>query len=234
MLRFLFGESKRRDAGRRSGQCYDEVILLMERYGDRLTAKPPRSDERRIRLAMWVRSLLSTLYELEQSVYCSEKFAARVKQQFPDRMSADEYDDYRRHLFFFSNSFVRVFSALDKLGCFLNDQYSLQTEQVKERFSYFTVVRRMREMNSHTELQRELFSIKEKYQRSMHDLRLMRNHEIHGMNAQLLDEAGHIRYGPSGNRERIEDLTENGRKLRDGFQMVCQSLHAAFTYCNRH
>jgi hypothetical protein len=233
MLRLLFDEPRRGGREPLTGGQYDEAIKLMRHYGDVLLADASGSEyaDRPLRLAMWSRSLLSTLYELEQSVYCSGKFAERVKDAYVDQMNEHEYDDYMRHLYFFENGFVRVFSALDKLGSFLNDLYSLETEQIKERFSYFTVIRRMRERNVHPRLQRDLYNIKEKYKEPMQDLRLMRNHEIHGMNAELLDEFGRIRKCRKDQREEIENLHENTRKLEMGFVMVCKSLHAVFTYC---
>ncbi|WP_274363886.1 Cthe_2314 family HEPN domain-containing protein [Paenibacillus thermotolerans] len=228
MLRFMFGEQERRD-----DRAFRQVMELIHRYRNALLHKNGPGSERRLRLSMWLSSIAGTLDELEESVYCSERFAALIAQPFVSQMTPEETLDYRRHLYFFENGCVRVFSVLDKLGSFLNELYELRTEEIKSRFSYFTVIRRMRERGVHAELQRELHKIKDKYKHPMSDLRLIRNHEIHGMNAELLDENGRIRRFAGEKHERIEDLAENNRKLREGYAMVCESLQQVFRFGSR-
>lgn len=229
MLRFIFGERERQE-----DRTYRQTIELIHRYKNTIVHKSGQGNERRLRLSMWMSSIAGTLDELEQSVYCSERFAEAVQHMFTDQMAPEEKLDYRRHLYFFENGCVRVFSVLDKLGSFLDERFVLRTEEVKSRFSYFTVIRRMRELGVHADLQRELHKIKESYKDSTGDLRLIRNHEIHGMNAELLDVNGRIRPGMGGRHEQIENLAENNRKLREGYLMVCESLQQVFSYSNRH
>lgn len=225
MLRFIFGEQERRD-----DRSYRQVMELIQRYRNALLHSAGPGNERRLRLSVWLSSIAGTLDELEESVYCSERFADMISQPFIDKMTPEEKLDYRRHLYFFENGCVRVFSVLDKLGSLLNELYELRTEEMKSRFSYFTVIRRMRELGVHPDLQRELHKIKDRYKHSMSDLRLIRNHEIHGMNAELLDENGRIRRSVGGRHEQIEDLAENNRKLREGYLMVCESLQQVFRF----
>ena len=149
MLRALFGESERQVDDRRR-ELLEMQRELIERY--QRSGKRGVHSAHQLRMLSWIRSLTSTFDELEQSVYCSEKFAARVKHQYVEEMDPEEEADYRRHLYFYKNAFIRVFSVLDKLGSFLDERFSLGTAQLKEKFSYFTVLRHMRQRRLHPEL----------------------------------------------------------------------------------
>jgi hypothetical protein len=230
MLRTMFGEDARRDEGR-----LKEVLVLAEELAARYdrTRGSGEKDARALRLITWTKSITSTFDELEQSVYCSERYAAAVAHEFVEEMGPTEEANYRRHLYFYKNSFIRVFSVLDKLGSLMNECFSLRTEQLKARYSYFTVLRRMRETRQHQELVRRLHDIKDKHREPLQDLRLMRNHEVHAMNTELLDENGRIRVRPHNGKEKIEDLRENVVMLRAGFEVVNESLYAVFQYCKK-
>lgn len=227
MLRTMFGEPERKDEGR-----LKEVHALLEEMSRQLErARGDGDSMRSLRLLAWTRSLASALDELEQSVYSAGRYAALVTHEFVEEMGPAEEADYRRHLYFYKNGFIRVFSVLDKLGSFMNERFELHTERMKARFSYFTVLRRLREIRQRPELVQALMEIKSKYRDPLQDLRLMRNHEVHAMNTELLDEDGRLRLRPHDRRERIEDLADNMRTLQSGYEAVCESMHAVFAYC---
>lgn len=229
MLRVLFDEPPREGDGR-----LRDIFELLEDLGANFRAM--RGGERSLRgqrLLAWTKSLAGTLDELEQSVYCAAKYAELVHADYVEEMTAEEREQYRRHLYFYKNGFIRVFSVLDKLGSFLDEWLELGTAQVKERFSYFTVLRRMRERRSHPELQRRLDAIKREWVEPMNDLRLMRNHEVHAINTELLDDEGRLRLRAREPRLPVEDLRQNVRTLLGGYAMACESLFAALDYMKR-
>lgn len=230
MLRMMFGEPPRADAGR-----VKDVAALTQELAARY--RGTRGGDRAVqsqRLLAWMMSLTSSFDELEQSVYAAAKYAESVRTDFVEEMGPEERANYRRHLYFYKNGFIRVFSVLDKLGSFLNELYGLRTEQVKARFSYFTVLRRMRERRVQPELLRRLDVIKREYRDAVQDLRLMRNHEVHAINTELLDEEGRLRLRPRDPRQPVEDLRQNVRTLLDGYAMVSESLFAALDYGKRN
>ena len=229
MLRFLFNEPPRADDGR-----LRDIFELLDELGRRFRAM--RGGERALRgqrMLAWTKSLAASLDELEQSVYCAAKYAELVRAEYVEDMTPEEREHYRRHLYFYKNGFIRVFSVLDKLGSFLDECLELRTAQVKDRFSYFTVLRRMRERRSHPELHRRLDGIKREHAAPMADLRLMRNHEVHAINTELLDEEGRLRLRSRQARMPVEDLRENIRTLLGGYAMVCESLFTVLDYLKR-
>ena len=184
-------------------------------------------------LVAWMKSLASSFDELEQSVHCAIRFAEGIRHEFVEDMGPEERVDFRRHLYFYKNAFIRVFSVLDKLGSFMNDIFGLHAERVKERFSYYTVLRCMREARAEPELLRRLDEIRNKYREPVQELRLMRNHEVHAINTELLDEDGRLRLRPRDPRQPIEDLRSNVATLQAGYAMAGESLHAVLQYCNK-
>lgn len=227
-MRFMFGEAERRNNERllRLSGMLEESISRYERSRAR-----DQAAVRHLRLLSWLRSLQTTFDELEHSIYVSGQYAERVVHfRYVEEMSAKDEANYRRHLYYYKNGFIRVFSVLDKLGSFLNELLQLETEQVKERFSYFTVLRRMREKRMHLALWSRLNGVKVKYASELQELRLMRNHEVHAMNSELLDNQGRIRVRPNDRREQIDDLLENMETLHKGFEAVFESLLDVFTY----
>jgi hypothetical protein len=178
---------------------------------------------------LWTKGFLLGLEELEQSVICAEHYGSMVRKKYVEGMTDEEYDDYRRHLYFFKNAFIRIFSILDKLGYFLNDYYNLQTEKIKHRFSYYTVLRRFGERRTTPELERRLNEWKARYQQPMGRLRFKRNTEIHMMNMEMLDDVdkGHL---CSGGKTYVEDMGQNLDDLRQGYDMVCRTLSTSFDW----
>ena len=231
MLREYFGEPKRQDGG-----LLLETVQALRAYRNRMTRKAeehPEQCEEFTKLEVWTEAFEIGLDELEQSVFCAGKYRERVKQRFTEAMDEEELLHYRRHVYFFKNGFIRIFSLLDKLGYFLDDLYDLQTHKIKPKFSYFTVLRRFPELNRELELYRRLNDLKSKYQAPMVRLRKKRNMEIHLINFEMLDELerSHL---CSFDRTYVENLSENMNDLRQGFEMVARSILSAFEWASRH
>lgn len=230
MLRALFDEPKRRDEG-----LYRNTVQALRTYEKRLQKwadENPKDCRLYTKLQLWTKGFETGLNELEQSVYCAVRFRERVAKPHTEAMTEEELTDYQRHVYFFKNAFIRMFSILDKLGYFLNELYGLQTEKVKSRFSYYTVLRRFPERKVEPELHRRLTEWKVKYQPAMARLRKKRNMEIHLMNVEMLDdlERSHM---CAMDRTYVENLSENMNDLRLGFEMVCHSLLTSFEWIER-
>jgi hypothetical protein len=221
-----------KDTGRRKHEFTKQAFQALRTYESKLK-RSAEEDPSRCKLYskydLWTKGFVNGLEELEQSVICAEHYAGKVTSKYMEAMTEDEYDDYRRHLYFFKNAFIRIFSILDKLGYFLNDHYNLQTEKIKHRFSYYTVLRRFGERRAEPELERRLIEWKTRYHQPMGRLRYKRNTEIHMMNMEMLDDVdkGHL---CSGGKTYVEDLVQNMADLRQGYDMVCHSLGTAFDW----
>jgi hypothetical protein len=227
MLRILFNEPKRRDAGMlltagNAIRAYMAALHAKESRVDLVKAKHRRS-------TIWGQNFLDALDELEESQYCSEQYAKRIHAAYLEEMSPEELDDYRRFVYFYKNAFIRLFSILDKLGFFMNEWFELKTETVKSRFSYFTVLRRMHELHVHNSLEQQLYDLKMAVKAPLDRLRNQRNMEIHSINAEMLDDlsSGHSTFS---DRLHVENVKENIEDLREGFNMVCTTLTLTFTY----
>lgn len=231
MLRFLFQEPKRTDDG-----VLRETNEAIRRYSDKLCrykAVLPEHRQKQHRLYVWSMSFLDALNEIEQSLYCSSRYAGYVKSSYIDEMQDTELDHYRRYIYFYKNVLIRIFSILDKLGYFLNDVYHIRTEQKKSRFSFYTVLRQMHEQNIHPELEQQLYDLKVSMKPAMDKLRKRRNMEIHFVNVEMLDDLMQ-NYSPIGARIQVEQVMDDILDLEQGFHMVCSSIRTAFTYMDRH
>jgi hypothetical protein len=175
------------------------------------------------------RGFLRSLAELEESKYGSELYGRNVQKTYLEEMTEEERLDYYRHVYFYKNSFIRLFSILDKLGYLLNDYYRLGTETVKPQFSYFTVLRRLAQTGAHSLLQQELRVIKEKYEAPLQRLRKQRNMEIHFLNSEDRDDL--LQWDEE--KIRLENITGNLQDLQSGYEMVCRSMCAAFRWMLR-
>lgn len=232
IFRAWFDEPKRVDTGPLAAavSAIDEYRKLLLRRIDEQTPDCSKFT----RYELWVRGLKNALDELEQSAYCAGKFASGVTHGQEERMTPEERDDYRRHVYFYKNGFIRLFSVLDKLGYFLNDLLRLRSERVKRKFSYFTVLRQMQHLHAEPLLSAPLGRIKEQYKEPLERLRQRRNMEIHLVNTEMLDDLLHID-ACRADRTYIEDLKANMTDLEQGLAMVCETLAAVFSYANnRH
>ncbi|MEW9700687.1 Cthe_2314 family HEPN domain-containing protein [Paenibacillus sp. SI8] len=228
MLRILFNEPKRKDSGQllEAGNAVRSYIKSLKAAE---MSSPSSEYKRHHRLAIWSKGFLDALDELEQSKYCSERYAEHISKAFLEEMNPAELEDYHRFVYFYKNAFIRLFSILDKLGTFMNDLFEMKTETVKARFSYFTVLRRMHEHHIHSSLELQLYNLKIDYKAALDRLRNQRNMEIHYINAEMLDDLMQKEPIP-GERIHVENVRMNIADLQQGFDMVCRTLTVAFTY----
>lgn len=226
MLRKLFDQPRRVDKGlilKTQTSIADFCALLPEMRNQQKT------ENRQARLELLSVGFIDALNELEQSKYCSMEYSLKVVKPFAAGMEPEELELYQLHVYFYKNALIRIFSILDKLGNFMNDLFELETEKIKERFSYFTVLRHMYKLQNHPELERKLFGLKVTYQGPMSKLRKKRNMEIHYLNAELMDDLKNLSRDILEPTE-IEDLVLNMDLLQKGYEMVCQSLDTVFNY----
>ncbi len=230
MLRVFFGESKRKDEGLLL-ETVQAAMMFVERLGSPASRSGPQAGLG-IELHRRATGLIDALDELEQSKYASEKLRSSVRGTTVEGMTDEERNVYRAYLYFYKNGIIRVFSLLDKLGYFMNEYFDVHTERVKPRFSYFTVLREMREKRREQELVERLDTFKRQYEVPVKRLREQRNFEIHSINYELLNDSVSSRKGIDPQRY-VEDLARNEDDLRQAFEMAARSMHAVFGYCGR-
>lgn len=226
MLRLLFNESMRQDHGTFK-QCMD----LIDQFCSEIRKRNVRRSTfpRYYRLELTARAFVDAYDELEQSLYCTKRFAEGLKMGTTDGMTIEELAQYRRHLYFYKNSLIRVFSMLDKLGYFMNELFQAKTERVKSRFSYYTVLRHMRKRHLHPKLTHELNEYKTRYKKAMQQLRKKRNLEVHLINVEILDELM-LKEKEWLEHQHIENIVSNMKELEQGYEMVTHTLLAIFKY----
>ena len=229
MLRFMFGMKPRVDNG-----LLAEAGSLMNQYVKQHRPQETQGksqDPRNIRLALLTVGLIHSLDELEQSLYACTQYQERVSSRFMEEMSADEYLDYHRHIYFYKNALIRVFAILDKQGGFLKEQFGLDTQQEKEKYSYFTVLRQMRSRSIGAALEQQLYELKVKHQDAMLRLKYVRNLEVHAMTEELADDlARRLQTGPTP----VEDLQAKLVDINQGYEVVCRALITVFRYLSKH
>ncbi|WP_139990556.1 Cthe_2314 family HEPN domain-containing protein [Paenibacillus paridis] len=227
MLRFLFNEPQREAEG-----ILAETFKLMDQFVAILSSKMKDGGDRVQQLRkyeIWTLGLRSSLDELEQSHFVALRFQHKIKSSSLKQMTEEERIQYNRYIYFDKNAFIRVFSLLDKLGTLLNELLDMRTERIKSHFSYFTVLRNMREKKAHPELTWKLNDVKEKYKESMTRLRKRRNTEIHYMNSEMQDDLiqSNRMYGEE---IKLENVAEQSADLTQGLYLAMESLLLTFQY----
>lgn len=233
MLRILFGEPPREWTGSEleTVRAIEKFISLAYKTSDRSRDEKTRQAFRKY--GIWAESLLRALDELEQSRYAAKRYGELVRHEQVGSLTPEETLHYHRHVYFDKNAYIRVFSILDKLGTLLNALLDLRTERMKTHFSYFTVLRNMRENRLHPELSGPLNVLKEKHREAFGRLRSRRNTEIHHMNAELQDDL-RMTLSNQGDERRLEDLRANLADLDRAWEMIEASLGLCFRYaCQR-
>lgn len=230
MLRILFGEPPYKAEGKLL-----EAIQAMEKYATVLnqSIQQGHDDDHRLRTyEIYTLGLISSLDELEQSVYAAGKYASMINSETLEGMSELEMMNYRRYVYFDKNAFIRLFALLDKLGNWLNDTLHLDTERVNPHFSYFTVLRRLSERNAYPEMTSELHKLKEAGREAMSRLRKRRNIEIHDMNSELQDDLkqNHESYFEP---HRLENLSQQTQDLAQMMALVLDTLTLTFHHAYR-
>jgi len=228
MIASLFGDGPRKPSGLEPAKDAIGAFCsaLRKRHGG------DRVEARWIRLDLWAGGLIAALTELEECARLAAGFAIGLSYRFEEDMPEEDRLNYYRHLFFYKDAIIRLFSVLDKTGYFLDTMFELGTGRVKAKFSYFTVLRQMRDRNVHPELERRLVQIKQRYREPMDRLRRRRNLEIHAMNVELLDDVWQKR-NRFADRRFVEPLADNLRDLEQGLRMAGSSLLAIFRYCTK-
>jgi hypothetical protein len=224
----MFGEPRRTDEG-----LLGAVNEAIRSYVRLLESVPP--EERNLqerRYIIWSRSFIRALDELEQSQYAAVLYGSKVTKLYIDEMSETELDDYHRHLYFYKNAIIRLFSILDKLGHFMNERFRLKTEEIKSRYSYFTVLRNMHTNHLYAKLEEQLYELKVAYKAPVERLRNQRNLEIHTINADLLDDlllAAESKQAKD-QRMRTESIQEHLKDLELGCKMTFTAGEHVFRY----
>lgn len=231
MLRILFGEKPREWTGLllETVQSMEQFALLATELAEHL----PEQSSRYHTFAIWAEGLIRSMDELEQSCYAAKRYSELVCHTQVDELSFEERLSYNRHVYYDKNAYIRIFAILDKLGFLLNQLLDLRTERFKAHFSYFTVLRNLRENNLHVEIMKPLNELKERHQGAMNRLRTRRNLEIHQMNAELKDDLNQ-RFANAGGPRTLEDLISNMADLEQSWEMVQSSIHLIFRFaCKR-
>lgn len=227
MLRMLFGEEPREW----SGMALDTVqsIEQFTSHASKLAERYPEQSSKYRTYAIWAEGLLRSMDELEQSYYAANRYAGLIKHTYVDELSYKDQLNYYRHVYYDKNAYIRVFALLDKLGTLLNQLLDLRTERYKSRFSYFTMLRNLRENQLHSQLMKPLTELKERHQGAMNRLRDRRNLEIHQMNAELKDDLTQ-KLANLGSRHTLEDLIANMADLDQAWKMSLGSLNESFQF----
>ncbi|WP_159886362.1 Cthe_2314 family HEPN domain-containing protein [Paenibacillus puerhi] len=232
MLRALFQEPPRKEEG-----LLLEANEAIRKYMRTLMLIPQeKQTTQERRFAIWSQSFLRSIDELEQSQYAAVRYGELMDTMLVHRMPPDEREQYNRHLYYYKNALIRLFSILDKLGQFMNERFELQTEKIKSRFSYFTVLRNMHQNGLHTGLEQMLYDLKMKYKEPVARLRNQRNMEIHTIDADLLDDLIRARESKPGERIRpeAEEMEGNLADLKAGCDMAFRIIAIVFKYIAKH
>lgn len=227
MLYYMFNEPDREPEGG-LGDTYRLMEQFAEYMAELITSgKDP--DHKLRKYKIWTLGLRASLEELEQSHYAATGFKRYVTSNSVEDMSDREKLNYDRYVYFDKNGFIRVFSLLDKLGTLLNDLLDMRTEKIKPHFSYFTVLRNMRENKAHPELAYKLDDLKERYKEPMKRLRKRRNTEIHYMNSEMQDDLIQL-HRMYGQEIQLEDIHQQSQDLTDCLHLSMESLRLTFHY----
>jgi hypothetical protein len=230
LLRSLLGQAPREwDPLLR--ETADELDIFIRLCGERSGGEDSSALRYRT-YAVWAEGLHRSLNELEESLFAARFFAERIGTTRWDDMKPEEKLDYDRHVYFDKNAYIRMFSLLDKLGTLVNALLELNTEKIKAYFSFYTVLRHMKETGGHRELTEQLISLKERHRAAMRRLRTRRNMEIHYMNAELEDDLTKRLMAGAGDGGKLENLTANVADAEEGWNMVRDTLGRTFRYLN--
>ncbi|SDD64532.1 hypothetical protein SAMN05428987_5519 [Paenibacillus sp. CF095] len=229
MLRTLLGEKPRINEGKLKA-AMDAMAHTLELFQRQMHVDhDPTHDYRK--LYVWTQGLISSLDELEQSCFAAAHFRKRVVAGSTDDMTPTEKAEYARYVYFYKDGFIRCFAILDKVGTVLNEIFQLNTSNTKAHFSYFTVLRQFDYAREHHDLALRLIQIKDSYREPMSKLRKRRNMEIHYMNSEMHDDLWQLHQTLQG-KVKLEDLNQHVQEMRQGVDMVCETLTASYSYIN--
>lgn len=201
----------------------DKLRLVNE-----LSEGKPWTRQRLSRLEIMSRGFRAILDELEQSLIITLYLAKRIQSKTEESMAAEELNDFHRFVYFQKNTYIRIFSAIDKLGYFLNEWLQLRVEREKPRFSYYTLLRVIERRKAHPLLLSELQKLRTRYDQPMRVLRQKRNAEIHLIDPWLMEELIDRQSKSFDEHHPIPDMKEEINLLTVGFTMVTESIKAVF------
>ncbi|WP_440112486.1 Cthe_2314 family HEPN domain-containing protein [Paenibacillus sp. QZ-Y1] len=229
MLRTLLGEKPRTNEGllKEAMNAMADTLELFQRQMH--VDHDPTHDYRK--LYVWTQGLISSLDELEQSCFAASHFRKKVVAGSTDDMTITEKAEYARYVYFYKDGFIRCFAILDKLGTVLNEIFELNTSHAKAHFSYYTVLRQFDYARDHRNLALQLIQIKDSYREPMSKLRKRRNMEIHYMNSEMQDDLWQLHQTMQG-KVKLEDLDQHLLEMRQGVDMVCETLTTSYRYIN--
>lgn len=215
-----------------------ETVGAMEafvRFADKQADQPKERSPRFHSYSIWTIGLMRALTELEESLFAARYFADRIGESRWSELTEGELLDYNRHIYFEKNAYIRIFSTLDKTGTLMNELMELRTERIKPRFSYFTVLRRLRDFRRHSELANQLTDLKDRHQAALNRLRERRNMEIHYMNAELKDDLNISRITRAEMEEdrKLETIPDNLADLHQGWEMVLGTLFHVYHFASQ-
>lgn len=211
---------------------YEQVSALINQFTKKVSsvqAKYDKPNERLLKFEIWASGLDVSLQELYASYEAATYYREKVQSKSLNDMDQEERMNYANYVYFDKNGFIRVFSLLDKLGTFLNELLNIRTESVKPHYSFFTVLRIMRQKNMHVKLMEPLYELKESCKQSTHRLRNRRNTEIHYMNSEMHDDLLQSTR-LYGQELRLENLDEQLHDLSVGLHMTMQAIKLTFQY----
>lgn len=230
MLRFLFGDETRVPSGnlRDAMEAMDQFAAAVHKQI--MKGEDPDHSYRKIEI--FCRGIRASVDELEESHYAASKFGELIGHDLIHKLTEEEWNHYRRYVYFDKNFFIRVFSVLDKLGRFMNDFYGLNTEKMKFQFSYFTVLRNMRTRQLLPEISPQLDALKERTSDVLNRLRKRRNSEIHYMNPEMEDDLKQSQLNYEAQRV-LEDIDKQMSDADEALEMVIESVSIVFSYSLR-
>jgi len=212
-----------------------EVLLILKSFIKKLSDKieaSPEPDTQLVKYRVWTKGLESSLIELYASYEAAHYYRQCIHETIVNEMSEEQQKWYAFYVYYDKNGFIRVFSLLDKIGTFLNELLKLKTEQVKPHYSFFTVLRTLRERRLHLHLTEPLNEIKEASKEATFRLRKRRNTEVHYMNSEMEDDLIQ-ETRMFGQDVRLENLSEQIEDLYVGLMMNINVIKLTFQYADR-
>ena len=213
---------------------YKQISVLIHRFTTKVSHKLARMDkpvEKLLKYEIYAKGLDVSIQELYASYEAAVFYREKVQGTSLEDMDEEEKMHYAKYVYFDKNGFVRVFSLLDKLGTFINELLNARTEKVKPHYSFFTVLRVLRQRNIHEQLTFPLNELKESCRPSTQRLRNRRNTEIHYMNSEMRDDLIQ-RTRQYGDELRLENLDEQLHDLSVGLHMTMQAIKLTFQYAD--
>ena len=212
-----------------------EVCGLLQTVIDKLSGKietQSEPDAKLLKYRVWCKGLEASLKELYASYEAALFYRHKINAVIMNDMSEEEKKWYAIYVYFDKNGFIRVFSLLDKLGTFLNEYLELKTEQVKSHYSFFTVLRTLRERQIHLQLTLPLNEVKEASKESTFRLRKRRNTEVHYMNSEMEDDLIQ-ETRMFGHDVKLENLDQQVHDLYVGLKMNIMAIKLTFQYADK-